>query len=87
MAFTRNITSLVLRFIEIFTATQTFILIAYLLNVIAVHALLEEEKKRNLGNQGKQERKSLSSSRVENQLFRVNMGLCQEKNTSCVINS
>lgn len=45
MPFTRNITSLVLGFIEIFAATQTFILIAYFLNVIAVCAPLEEEMK------------------------------------------
>lgn len=45
MAFTRNIMSLVVRFIEIFTATQTFILIAYLLNEIAIYAILEDEKK------------------------------------------
>lgn len=37
--------SLVVRFIEIFTATQTFILIAYLLNEIAIYAILEDEKK------------------------------------------
>lgn len=46
MPFTRNITSLVLGFIEIFTATQTFILIAYVMNVIAVCALFEEEMKK-----------------------------------------
>lgn len=55
MPFTRNIMSLVLGFIEIFTATQTFILIAYLLNVIALYALLEEEMKE--GTQGTKENK------------------------------
>lgn len=45
MPFTRNIISLVLGFIKMFAATQTFILIAYLLNVIAICALFEEQMK------------------------------------------